>query len=499
LIGSKTGGKGDRIKLVHPSNPAQQEQATIEEINFQDGEIHFEDPVAQKFPTGSLVLGKGFKLIFRYVRDGQLVRGELFDNLSADPNHERYFVRLINGDPEETNYIKRIRAGNSILVRAADLSAGAAMASARITEENVDLSGGSDGDRTKVSAKYFTGYENSSYFRPQPPSGANTEAIKAHQENLFGMAAYEAVEEIGLVAIPDLAVADFYGAVPVSEIPEQGIIFAAIPKALHKPENLKKGQADMLFHCRKMGERFAILDSPRGAEIGKGEIRIEEWPTNHRSLATARYGALYYPWIRNKATDFDGRELFIPPCGHVAGVYSRSEQGRGVGKAPANEVLQGAVEFEFCLSDAEQDLLNPGGINCLRIFPGRGLRVWGARTLCLDPLYRYVNIRRVALAIIKNILVNLRWTVFEPNDPALRKKITATVKLFLNGLFESGALAGAKSEEAFFVKCDEENNPPEIVDLGQVITQIGFAPERPAEFILVTITRNPGALSVSER
>jgi hypothetical protein len=501
LIADEIAGEviGDRVKIINPRIPTRQEQATIKEIGFEEGTVTFDKAVSSDFPAGSRVMGKGFKLIFRHIRNGQLVRGELFDNLSLDPNHERYFVRLINGDPEEPDYIKRIRAGNSILVRVTDLCDEGGEACARITQQTADLSGGLDGDREKVRADYFTGYENGEYSTPPPPPGADQEAIRNHKEKLFGLAAYEAVEEIGIVAIPDLIIPDFYDAIPPGQIPEQGIIFAAIPKPQQKFEDLKTGQTDMLFHCLKMGERFAILDSPRGADIGKGENRIEEWPTNFQLLPGARYGALYYPWIRQKAADFDGRELFIPPCGHTAGVYSRAEQERGVGKAPANEILQGAVEFEFCVNDAQQAILNPRGVNCLRVFPGRGLRVWGARTLSLDPLSIYVNVRRVALAIIKNIIVNLRWTVFEPNDQRLWDKITATLRLFLNKLFESGALAGAKPEEAFFVKCDEETNPPEIVDLGQVVTEIGFAPERPAEFILVTIKRSPGALSVLER
>lgn len=502
LLDSETAGegKGDQVRLIHPSIPTQQEQATVKQINYEDGTLVFENGPTRSFPAGSRIMGKGFKLTFRYIRNGRLVRGELFDNLSLDPNHERYFIRVINGDPEEPDYIKRIRAGNSILVRVTDLCNGSGKACPRIANQKANLSGGSDGKPEELKeARYFTGYDGSEYFRPAPLSGADREANGKDRERLIGLAAYEAVEEIGLVAIPDLIIPDLYAAIPASQRPEEGIIFADLPKAPQEFLQIKVGQGSMLFHCQKMGERFALLDSPRGAEIGKGKNRIDDWPTNFQLLPGARYGALYYPWVRQKAADFDGRELFTPPCGQVAGVYSRSEQARGVGKAPANEVLQGAVELEFCISDAEQGFLNPKGINCIRIFPGRGLRVWGVRTLSLDPLSRYVNVRRVALAIIKNILVNLRWTVFEPNDPRLWNKITATLKLFLRGLFESGALAGAKPEEAFFVKCDEETNPPEIVDLGQVITQIGFAPERPAEFILVTIKRSPGALSVLER
>lgn len=493
--GTACAGKGDRVKLIHPSNPIQQEQVVISNIDFEEKQVEFETNVSEEFPAGSLVLGKGFKLTFRYLRNGQFIRGEVFDNLSLNPSHERYFVRVINGDPEETDYIKRLKAGNSILVRVRDSCVGNAQPYARITEKRENLSEGNDGDRTSVKASNFTGYKGGNY------SGKDDrDANKRYTEKLFGLAAFEAVEEIGTVAIPDLIIPDFYddNTERHRKIPEQEIIFASRPKAIPKLENLKIGQAGLLFHCLKMRERFAILDSPQGSEIGRGENRIEEWSSNYQLLSSTKYGALYYPWVKQKMADFDGRELFIPPCGHIAGIYSRTEQERGVGKSPANEILRGAIEFEFCLSDEQQGLLNPKGINCLRVFPGRGLRVWGARTLSLDTMSMYVNVRRVTLAIIKNILVNLRWTVFEPNDSSLWNKITANLTLFFNRLFESGALAGAIPEDAFFVKCDEETNPPEIVDAGQVITEIGFAPARPAEFILVTIKRTPGALSITE-
>jgi Bacteriophage tail sheath protein len=399
---------------------------------------------------------------------------------------------VINGDPEIEDYIERLRAGLSILARVRDLRRDLTKACARVayTAGPVNLKEGSDGDARSLLPRHFTGYMDGDYFRQQ---GSESEGM------LFGLAAYEAVEEIGLVAIPDLVIPDLYNTLrSPDQIPEQGIVFADIPKVRPGFTSLKTGQGDMLFHCQKMGERFAILDSPRASEIAKGENRIDEWPNSLQLLPGSKYGALYYPWIRQKAADFAGLELLIPPCGHVTGVYSRAEQDRGVGKAPANEILEGAVEFEFCLSDDDQAILNPRSVNCLRFFHGRGLRVWGARTLSLDPLSIYVNVRRVALAIIKNIYLNLRSTVFEPNGPELRKRIATTLNRFFRTLFESGALAGATPEEAFFVKCDEQNNPPEIVDLGQVIAEIGFAPARPAEFILVTIKRSPGALSVVE-
>lgn len=486
--------KGDQVKLIHPVFPTRQEQNAIKEVHHDQSAVVFETAAGKDFTAGTRVLGKGFKLTFRHTRDGQLVRGEVFDNLSVDPAHDRYFMRVINGDPEEPDYIKRLRDGSSILVRVTDLCQGITLPCPRISDQTLNLSGGDDGDPAQVGVEYFTGYSGNEPHQPfpgPPPLG---------QENkLYGLAAYEAVEEIGIVAIPDLILPDLRDAVPKSHVPERGIVFAEGARAENRFERLNEGQAHMLLHCQRMGERSAILDSPRGAEIGRGGNKIEEWPSNFQLLGGARYGALYYPWLMQKAADFGGLELLIPPCGAVAGVYARSEQERGVGKAPANELLRGTVELEFCLDDEAQSLLNPKGVNCLRIFPGRGLRVWGARTLSLDPLSIYVNVRRVVLSVIKNLLVNLRWTVFEPNDQQLRAAITGNLRVFLNGLFQAGTLAGASPKEAFFVKCDEENNPPEVVALGQVITEIGFAPERPAEFVLVTIKRSPGALSVQER
>lgn len=488
----------DVITLIHRISL---EKLTIEQVDFETKTVTFTEAVSHKFPAGSSVIDKGVKLTFRYQPNGKLVREEVFDNLSMDDTHERYFVRVINSEPEEKNYVKRIRNGNSILVRLEDLCRNSPTDCSR--PESVEakaLENGDDRPRNfgENGHRYYTGYDNGAYFRPIPPD-ADEGQLKEIEEKLFGLAAFEAVEEIGLIAIPDLIIPDFYAVTPEVQILKEGILFAKIPFNLLKPENLKVGQRDMLAHCEKMGDRFAILDSPRGAETGRSANRIEEWPSHFQLFSNAKYGALYYPWIQEKTSDFEGRDLFIPPSGHIAGIYGRTEQERGVGKAPANETLQGIVELEFGLSDAEQEVLNPRGVNCLRIFPGRGLRVWGARTLSLDPLWRYVNVRRVCLSIIKHIIVNLQWTVFEPNDRRLWDNIVASLTQFFRDLFQSGALAGTSPEEAFFVKCDEETNPPEVVDRGQVITHIGFAPARPAEFILVTIKRTGESLSVSER
>jgi uncharacterized protein len=491
--------QGDTIILLHKDDPLR-EETRLQAIHVAERAVTFDRVASHTFPAGSSVLGRGFSLTVQHRPGGKLVREEVFDNLVMDESHERYCVSVINGDPEETEYIERARAGLSVLVRVEDLSRNKVQTAARAKRvEAQKLANGTDGPRT-LTARYYTGYDNGAYFRPLPPD-ADVIQINAIASRLFGLATFETVDEIGLIAIPDLLLADWAAHYQRSgaEVPEPGIIFSHLPFDGLDLSNLKVGQRDMLRHCEIMGDRFAILDAPRGLIPGKGDNRIEDWPSHFHPASHTKYGALYYPWIREQAADFGGRDLLIPPSGHVAGIYARTEQESGVGKAPANEVVRGIVALEFNVGNTEQDRLNPRGINCLRAFPGRGLRVWGARTLSPDPLWRYVNVRRVCLAIIKNLLVNLQWTVFEPNDQRLWDDIVAALTLFLGELFASGTLAGATPEEAFFVKCDAQTNLPDAIDRGELIAEVGFAPVRPAEFVLVTIKRTAATLSVSER
>jgi hypothetical protein len=495
--------RGDLINLAHNRDPIR-EQLEIEGVDPGRLEVTFKTAVSNQFgfPAESSVMGRGFRLIFRFRPSGKLVREEAFDNLSLNPARPEYFVRVINGDPEESDYVNRLQAGNSILVRVKDLNLAAPRAFSRpeVLPET-QLAGGAD-DPGKVRVEHFTGYRHEEYFRPIP-AGVDEAQRRAAGERFNGLAAFELVDEIGLITIPDLIVPDFYAFYDSTRtpLPKAGVIFAPSRMLSLDPErltNLRTGQLQMLKHCERMADRFAILDSPRGAETAKGKNKIEDWSGDFQLLGPARLGALYYPWVREKAADFKGADLMLPPSGHLAGVYARTETRSGVGQAPANQALRGIIELEFCLSDAEQAILNPRGVNCLRSFPGRGLLVWGVRTLSQEPTWRYVNVVRVVLAIIKQILINLRWTVFEPNDQQLRDRIVATLTIFLGDLFSRGALVGTTPREAFFVKCDDETNPPEVMERGECITQIGLAVARPAEFVVVTIKRTSESVSVSE-
>ncbi len=242
-------------------------------------------------------------------------------------------------------------------------------------------------------------------------------------------------------------------------------LMSAHQRGLIDLEGVKAVQLGMIAHCELMGDRMAIIDTPPGLDLaGVGDFRAG---------LECSHAALYWPWVVTPAGP-------VAPSGFIAGLFNRTDIERGVWKAPANEVVRGATGFEHAVDDGEQDVLNPLGINCLRSFPGRGPRVWGARTLSSDPAWRYLNVRRLFNYLEKSILNGTDWVVFEPNDPALWAKIRRTIASFLVMEWRKGALFGATPGDAYYVKCDDETNPAEAIDLGQVVCEIGLAPVKPA-------------------
>lgn len=234
-------------------------------------------------------------------------------------------------------------------------------------------------------------------------------------------------------------------------------------------------QNDILNHCDRMGDRFAVLDSMRNADAD-GVL------TQQRKIVNSANGALYFPWIKTL------QNCSIPPCGHVAGIYARSDSQIGVHKAPANEILEGVLDLAVDVDNAMQATLNPEGINCLRAFAGRGIRVWGARTVQQTGAWTYVNVRRLFITVIRWALRFMNPVVYEPHSPGLWARITRELTAYLSELYRRGGFLGATPQEAFFVKCDAENNPREVRDAGMVIADIGLAVAAPAEFIVVRIS-----------
>ena len=204
------------------------------------------------------------------------------------------------------------------------------------------------------------------------------------------------------------------------------------------------------------------------------------------------FAALYYPWIKVDnpvATNGADSELLVPPSGHVAGLWARVDGERGVHKAPANEVLRGVLDVEMPITDKEQGLLNPDGINCIRTFGTRGIRVWGARTLSSNTDWTYIPVRRLFNMIETTISDGTQFAVFEPNDWRLWSRLTRTITSFLTGLWRDGALFGETANQAFFVKCDAETNPQDQIDRGMVVMEVGIAPVKPAEFVIFRISQ----------
>jgi hypothetical protein len=310
---------------------------------------------------------------------------------------------------------------------------------------------------------------------PPPPAATPSPSLTADDyvgnvAERTGFGGLEAVDEVTMVAVPDLMSAYQQGAVDL--------------------ETVQAVQLGMIAHCELMGDRVAILDPPPGLNAQQ----IKEWRVD-KARYDSKYATLYWPWI--KVFDPATRSTqYVPPSGHIAGVWGRNDDTRGVHKAPANEVVRGAVELETQITKNEHGLLNPTGVNCIRAFPGGGIRVYGARTLSSDPAWQYLNVRRLFNFLEESILNGTQWVVFEPNDDALWARIRRTVSDFLVNQWRAGALFGLTPDEAFFVKCDRETNPAQGIDAGEVVCQIGVAPVKPAEFVVFRLSQFSGGTSL---
>jgi phage tail sheath protein FI len=276
-------------------------------------------------------------------------------------------------------------------------------------------------------------------------------------------------------------------------------------------------------HAEGLGTCIAILDSPASVDDVEVLTRVAEAettsaksaaagdsasPEKSSSKAAARkgqrapeskrgYAAQYFPHIRVRDALDPSQIVDVAPSGHIAGIYARTDGERGVHKAPANVGIRGALGVSQSLTRAEQDVLNPAGVNAIRFFSGQGVTVWGARTLALSASnWRYVNVRRLFIMAEESIRRGTQWVVFEPNDERLWKSITRDVSAFLMLLWRQGALQGSTPEQAFFVKCDAETNTQEEIDAGRVVTLIGMAPVKPAEFVVFRIGQSAGGASV---
>ncbi len=294
--------------------------------------------------------------------------------------------------------------------------------------------------------------------------------VQGVQDDRTGIQGIFEIDEITMLACPDLMRAYEAGVLELEQV--HGIMELMISLCENSSPNPPN--------------RMVVLDTPPDKVKPQ---HVVQWLNqfNRRSM----FAALYYPWIKVANPRNGGRPILVPPCGHMLGVWSRTDETRGVYKAPANETPRGVIGLAYDCNFREQELLNPIGINCIRTFPNRGIRVWGARTL-VEPdktEWRYISVRRLISYIEKSIELGTQWVVFEPNDMDLWERVKRTVNNFLERLWREGALFGATPAEAFFVKCDGELNTAETMMLGRLYIEVGVCPVRPAEFVIFRISQ----------
>jgi phage tail sheath protein FI len=369
---------------------------------------------------------------------------ENFTGLTMDPAHDDYVEDRINGGNSNYITVKDNVPTGSVLTMAQRRPGAVSPA--------VNLSGGDNGLESIAGADYI-----------------GNELLGT------GMHAFDKIDGINILAVPD---------------------------AFDPEEDARSVHIAGMTYCENRGDCFFIADSQSAVDTADSVLNFKFAQGEYAggNAINSKYGALYTPWI----SVFDPRNsgtILIPPSGSVAGIYARTDGARGVHKAPAGITdgkFRTALDVEKEFTDADQAKLNPKGINVIRKLKGTGIVAWGARTVSSDPEWRYLNIRRLFLFLEESIEESTKWVVFEPNDPALWKSITRNVSAFLKLQWMKGALVGNTEEEAFYVKCDQETNPPESVDLGRVITEIGVAPSKPAEFVIFRIAQWQSGSEVSE-
>jgi len=350
-------------------------------------------------------------------------------------------VHVVYGDEAETfencsfnaaaaNFVEKVTSKSALANIKAVEGADVAAMFAEGDKVVLQLAGGSDGSVSGLDASSFIGEDRG----PGKRTG-----IQAFIDN----------DEVSIMAIP-------------------GVTDPAVQLAL-------------VAHCEGLGSRFAVLDLPKETTAVPDVLA-------HRDIFDSSYAAMYNPWLQ-VFDPLEKRNIFIPPSGSVLGVYARSDNTRGVEKAPANEVIRGVTGLYVQYNKGEQDILNPKGVNLIRSFTGQGIRIWGARTLSSNSLWKYVNIRRLFIFIEESIKQGTNWVVFEPNDERLWARVHRTIDAFLTRVWRSGALQGSSPAEAFFIDISRNTMTQDDIDNGRLICVIGVAPVKPAEFVIFRITQ----------
>jgi phage tail sheath protein FI len=348
-------------------------------------------------------------------------------------------------------------------------------------------------------------------FIGEPTDPRDSDLIKRLKTR--GLRALEAIDEVAILAVPDIQIRPV--ATPPIEplppcVPDPCLPGAPPPIAPSLPPpdvelppvfsdaDIYRVQSAMVEQCERLGDRIALIDPPFDVasddRLGIGAVQ------NWRSQFDSRYAAFYFPWMRvvDPLRLAGGVTRDIPPCGHVAGQYADIDFTIGVHKAPANDALSWVQDVTVAVNTAQHGVLNPRGINAIRTLAGRGIRIFGARTVSSDPDWIYVNVRRLMIMIEKAIRISIQWAVFEPNSEITWAKIRLSLISFLLALWQQGKLPGATADAAFFVRCDETTNPPAQRDNGQLVALVGVAPAIPFEFVVVRVGRTENEFELRE-
>jgi hypothetical protein len=413
---------------------------------------------------------------------------EIFSGLSLEPTSSRYIEKAINASTSRFIQAQDLHSTSSNPDRLPDPGA------PQFEEGVLSLWGGRDGIAA-LMLKDFMGDDSS--------------------QAKWGLRTLEDIDQVSIVCCPDILIesspAVMYlpppqvkpnPCLPGTHSPASAPQYAPAPVEAAPQFSLTdiaNMQQAMIRHCQAMQFRVVLLDPPDFGyprqQVSLGEVQT--W----RNQFDSSYAALYFPWVLVSDPLLLNNEIVrrIPPSGHAAGVCAFTDTTIGVFKAPANVELQWAQDVTAEVTPEMQAFLNPRGVNCIRTFRGRGLRIYGARTLSSETSWMFLNVRRLMCMIEQAMEVALQWAVFEPNNFYLWHKITLSATNFLNALWKQGALVGNTAVEAFFVQCNQKTNEVATTSQGQMLAVIGVAPTRPAEFVIFRIGKTQDTLEVQEQ
>jgi uncharacterized protein len=506
-------GRGTHVRLTQGTTMKWKVVSDVDAIGHRLIWIHskpehrlpYDEPLTGFDPNRQIFIESvEYTLLVREL--GSLI--QVYERLSLIPEHHRYgpLVLAKLEVPKNTGLAKPLPAapGSIVIAEMRDPDALSAVWMKPLLidpDRTIPLTGGADG-LSLLSVYDFIGEEVSPL-----------DSDKLKQQKQRGLRALEEIDEVAIVAVPDIHIQPL--AIPPKSpllpcVPDPCLPSGPPPPAIPRrasvgdlppvfsEQEIFQVQSALVQQCEKRRDRIALLDPPfataRDDALGVGAVRA--W----RSRFDSKYAAFYYPWLRVVDPLRSSATLTrdIPPSGHVAGQYAQTDFQVGVHKAPANTPLMWTQDVTVVVGDAVHGILNPAGINVIRPLAGRGIRMFGARTVSSDQDWRFVNVRRLLMMIEKAIYVSTQWAVFEPNDAITRAKLRLSLTSFLLSLWQKGALMGGAANEAFFVKCDAENNPETERGNGRLLAEVGVAPSQPFEFVILRVGRTDNEFEITE-